>query len=73
MVHLFTEDGNHQTFKRCVSAERYGPSEPEVEVLYVYPDGWVGYLSVPRIFRVIPQHNVKEIHFTREAGKPWTC
>lgn len=73
MMHLFTEDGKQVTFKKSETVDMSGPKEdPEPEVLYIYPGGWVGYLVLPRMFRIVPQHNVKEIHITREAGKSWT-
>lgn len=71
MTHLFLEDGSHAIFKRCDRTGREGPATPDTETLYVYPDGWVGYLARPRMYKIFPQHKVKEIHITREAGELW--
>lgn len=76
MVHLFLEDGSHKMFKghevRGVATIPLNADNANQETLYVWPGSLVGYFERPTMFKMLPFHRVKEIHFTRKAGEKWT-
>lgn len=76
MVHLYFFDEQPLMFKDIRYVENGhavaigSPKEEDPAILYVYPQ-FVGFFARDRMYKLIPNHRIKEIHLTRKAGESW--